>query len=164
MSNIRKNPAKGTKDKKEEYEILLKMFDSENEVSNIDSVEETKTIDEISKKWNMNEKILELFADNIERDQKLKEKYAIILIIILGIQLVALITIFVLKGCRVLVYSDSTFNLFITGGIAEVFVLVRVIVKYLFKDSLTNALNIILENNNKIRDNEKNKNNKNKEN
>lgn len=45
-------------------------------------------------------------------------------------------------------YSDTTFNIFITGGIAEIFVLVRIIVKYLFKDNLTNALNIILENNN----------------
>ena len=93
-----------------------------------------------------------------------KKKYAIILIVILAIQLLALITIFVLKGYGILIYSDSTFNLFITGGIAEVFVLVRVIVKYLFKDNLTNALNIILENNNKVKDNEKYKNNKSQKN
>lgn len=139
----KKNPARENKD----MSIILKMFDKNNEI--IDNEDNNRPIDEVSKKWTMNEKILDLFADNIERDQNLKEKYAIILIIILAIQLLALITIFILKGCNVLTYSDSTFNLFITGGIAEVFVLVRVIVKYLFKDNLTNALNIILENNNK---------------
>ncbi len=99
----------------------------------------------------MNDKIIALFADNISKDQTLKEKYAIILIIILSIQLLALIVIFILRGVDILKYSDSTFNIFVSGGIAEVFVLVRVIVKYLFKDNLTNSLNIILENNNKIK-------------
>ena len=146
-------PAKGTEENK--YQIVMKLFDKSAEVSKIEK-EPTKQIDELSKKWDMNDKILELFISNIEKDQKLKEKYAIILIIVLAIQLVALIVIFILKGCEVLKYSDSTFNLFITGGIAEVFVLVRLIVKYLFKDNLTNALNIILKNNNYI----KNKNHK----
>ena len=140
----KKIPARLTSDK----DYVITFFNKKNEI--IDEPNNNKPVDEISKKWSMNERILNLFSDNIERDQSLKEKYAIILIIILAIQLVALITIFILKGCNVLVYSDSTFNLFITGGIAEVFVLVRVIVKYLFKDNLTNALNIILENNNKI--------------
>lgn len=140
----KKNPARETSEK----DYLIAFFNKKNEI--LDEPNDNKPIDELSKKWSMNERILNLFSDNIERDQSLKEKYAIILIIILAIQLVALITIFILKGCNVLVYSDSTFNLFITGGIAEVFVLVRVIVKYLFKDNLTNALNIILENNNKI--------------
>lgn len=154
-------PAKGTKDKYEE--IIMKMFNPHNEVIEVDDKKE-RPVDEASRKWKMNDQILELFTDNIERDQDLKEKYAIILIIILAIQLLALITIFVLKGYGILVYSDSSFNLFITGGIAEVFVLVRVIVKYLFKDNLTNALNIILENNNKVKSNEKYENNKNQKN
>ena len=62
-----------------------------------------------------------------------------------------MIIIFVLKGCNVLDYSDSTFNLFITGGIAEVFTLIMVIVKYLFNDNLTEALKIILTNNNQVK-------------
>lgn len=112
----------------------------------------------------MNERVLELFANNIERDQNLKEKYAIILIIILAIQLSSLIAVFIAKGRGILVYSDSTFNIFITGGIAEVFILVRVIVKYLFKDNLTNALNIILKNNNQVKYKRSYKNKNNKEN
>lgn len=92
-----------------------------------------------------------MFIKNIGTDQDLRKKNAVILIVILSIELIALIFIFVLKGLNILNYSDSTFNLFITGGIAEVFLLVKVIVKYLFKDNLTNALNIILENNNPIK-------------
>lgn len=153
----KENPAEVTKDNK--YEIVMKMFNSRNEVLD-NGKEETKTIDEVSKKWNMNDKILNLFTNNIEKDQKLRQTYAKILIGILIVELLALITIFVLVGCEVLYYPDTTFNLFITGGIAEVFVLVRVIVKYLFKDNLTNALNIILENNNQVKyyKNNKNKN------
>lgn len=149
-----KNPAKETEDK---YDFVIDMFKNKKEITNISDNEDTKPIDEVSKKWNMNDRILELFSDTIERDQELKEKYAIILIIILCIQLIALITVFILKGCGLLSYSDSTFNIFISGGIAEVFILVRVIVKYLFKDNLTNALNTILENNNKIKQTKNNK-------
>lgn len=99
----------------------------------------------------MNDKIINIFVKNIDEDQKLRKRYATILIMILAIELIALIAIFMLKGLNILNYSDTTFNIFITGGIAEVFVLVRIIVKYLFKDNLTNALNIILENNNPSR-------------
>lgn len=119
-------------------------------------------LSEFENKWNMNNKIIELFANNIEKDQELKQKYSSILITILAIQLLALLIIFILKGVGVLSYSDSTFNIFVSGGIAEVFVLVRIIVKYLFKDNLTNALNIILENNNQIKRNKTNKNSKSK--
>ena len=114
----------------------------------VDNVEENKTIDEVSKKWNMNEKILEAFVCNIAEDQKLKQRYATILISVLIFQLIALITIFVLQGIGLLSYSDVSFNIFVTGGIAEVYVLVRVIVKYLFNDNLTDLLKIILRANN----------------
>lgn len=160
MINKEKYSAKGTEDNIDiTKQMILRMFNSKNEVTKVKEQENTKPIDELSKKWDMNDKIIELFAENMSKDQKLKERYAIILIIILAIQLIALIVIFILKGCNILNYSDSTFNIFISGGIAEVFILVRVIVKYLFKDNLTNSLNIILENNNRIKY-WKNKNNK----
>ena len=172
MSKKTNIPAKNTENAKEN---IKKIFDSKDKVSklNENTNENVRPINEINKKWDMNDKIVDLFTDNIYKDQKLRQKYAVILIRILSFELIALILIFVLKGLGILNYSDSTFNLFITGGIAEVFVLVRVIVKYLFKDNLTNALNIILENNNPIRrytDNKysknkiKTKNNNNKEN
>lgn len=152
MNNENKNPVKGTEDNIDiTKQLVIKMFNSKNEATKVKEQDNIKPIDEISKKWHMNDRIVELFAQNISKDQKLKEKYAIILIIILAIQLVALIVIFILKGCGILNYSDSSFNIFISGGIAEVFILVRVIVKYLFKDNLTNSLNIILKNNNQMK-------------
>ena len=59
-----------------------------------------------------------------------------------------LLTIFILQGAGILNYKDSTLNIFISGGIAEIYVLVRVIVKYLFKDNLTETLKIIISTNN----------------
>lgn len=140
-------PAKKTK------EDIKKIFDSKDKVSKVNEYDhkEIVPINEINKKWDMNDRIIDLFIKNIGTDQSLRQKYAVILIVILSIELSALILIFILKGLNILNYSDSSFNLFITGGIAEVFVLVRVIVKYLFKDNLTNALNIILRNNNPIK-------------
>lgn len=122
-----------------------------NKITNIKEepkLNKTQNVSELDNKWKMNNKIIELFVKNIEKDQKLRSIYAIILVVILGLELMALITIFILAGCKVLTYTDATFNLFITGGIAEVFVLVRLIVKYLFKDNLTEALKIIITTNN----------------
>ena len=137
----------------EAKENIKRIFDSKDKVTKINENKDEKIIpiNEINKKWDMNDRIVDLFIKNIVTDQNLRQKYAVILIIILSIELIALILIFILKGLNILNYSDSTFNLFITGGIAEVFVLVRVIVKYLFKDNLTKALKIILENNNPIK-------------
>lgn len=161
MSQKTNIPAKNTEKTKEN---IKKIFDSKDKVSklNENTNENVRPINEINKNWDMNDKIVDLFTDNIYKDQKLRQKYAVILIIILSLELIALIVIFILRGLNILNYSDSTFNLFITGGIAEVFVLVRVIVKYLFKDNLTNALNIILENNNPIKRYTNNKYSKNK--
>ena len=147
MSKNANIPAKNAK------EDIKKILDSKEKISRLDESknEQYRPINEINKKWDMNDRIIDLFTENIEKDQKLRQKYAVILMIILSIELLSLIVIFILKGLGILNYSDSTLNLFITGGIAEVFVLVRVIVKYLFKDNLTNALNIILENNNPIK-------------
>ena len=67
-----------------------------------------------------------------------------------------------MKGREVLNFSDSTFNIFISGGIAEIFVLVKTIVQYLFKDDLSELLKIILKANNyKFKDNNDSKNKKN---
>lgn len=142
-------------------ELIINMLNSKKDVTKVEEQDNTKAIDELSKKWNMNDKIIGLFAEGISKDQELRGKYAKILIGILIVQLLALFVVFVLRGCNVLNYSDSTLNIYISGGIAEVFVLVRVIVKYLFKDNLTSSLNIILENNNKIKYNSKWKNTKN---
>ena len=52
--------------------------------------------------------------------------------------------IFVCRGLNLLEFNDTTFNIFITATIAEVFSLVTIIVKYLFTDNLTKLLSNIL--------------------
>lgn len=152
---IKENPAVETDE--EFQKALLEKINSKKEISVPDNNQYSNDIDNV---WNMNNRIVKLFEDNISNDQKLKGKYAVILIVTLIVELIVLNMIFILNGCGVLKYADSTFNIFITAGIAEVFVLVRVIVKYLFKDNLTEALKIIIESNNKPK--YQNRNNKNK--
>lgn len=150
-----KNPAIETN---EEYKKeILKSFDNKPK-----EIEQKQYTNEFTNKWNMNNKIINLFENNIEQDQKMRNKYAIILMVILVLELVGLLIIFVLKGAGKLNYSDATFNLFITGGIAEVFVLVNIIVRYLFKDNLTETLKIIITSNNnrKVYKSKHNRNNK----
>lgn len=156
MNKIQDNPAELIK---QEYkEQLLRMFNAKNEISEKKKDEIIKPIDEATKKWNTNDRITNLFANKIEKDTELKGTYAKILIGILIFQLVVLNILFILKGCGVLKFSDTTFNIFITGGIAEIFVLVRTIVKYLFSDDLTELLKIILKANNyKFKDDKNNK-------
>lgn len=115
-----------------------------------------QNVDEVANKWVLNNKIMELFADKIKDDGELKGKYALALIIILIIQLLLLNIWFVLKGAGVLTFSDSTFNIFITGGLAEIFVLIRLIVKYLFNDNLTELLKLVIRMSN-LEKNKKNK-------
>lgn len=151
MSN--NNPAIGTKEIYKEE--ILKKIGGKPKV--LEAIEEQPK-NEFDQIWNMNNKIVGLFEKNIEKDQKMRNIYAIILLGILIAELIALVVIFILIGCDVLHYSELAMDLFITGGIAEVFVLVKVIVQYLFKDNLTNALNIILRNNNQVKyKNKKNK-------
>lgn len=149
----KKIPATNTNDSVKEQ--ILANWNKQKETTDENK---NKYSNEFTNKWNMNNRVVELFAKEIEKDQRLRIIYDVILIGILIVELIALIVIFILVGCNKLHYSDTTFNIFITGGIAEVFTLVTIIVKYLFKDNLTKALNIILENNNKIRYKNKNKN------
>ena len=151
-------------EKTNEDEYILevqKIFDKQKDLeSDLKTAEKVSTVDEASKKWNTNDRITNLFANKIENDIKLKGKYAVILIIILILQLVVLNILFVLKGCNVLKFSDTTFNIFVTGGMAEIFVLVKIIVSSLFNDDLTELLKIILKANNyKFKENNDNKSN-----
>lgn len=160
MNKLETNPANKMEDSIDKTkEIVIKMFNSKKEITDVKEQEETKPIDEATKKWNTNDRITNLFANKIEKDTELKGTYAKILIGILIFQLVILNILFILKGCGKLKFADSTFNIFITGGIAEIFVLVRTIVKYLFNDDLTELLKIILKANNyKFKENNENKN------
>lgn len=149
---------------------ILKIFNTNSskkkEINDFNNKERAEnTIDETSEKWNLNSKITNLFETKIESDTKLKRRYAMALIILLIITIVALNVWFVMKGLGILNFSNTTFNLFITGGLAEIFVLIKIIVKYLFDDNLTELLKLILDRNNqenKSKNNNFKKNNKNK--
>lgn len=147
-----------TETNEEIQKTVLEKINNKKEIINPNNTQYSNDIDNI---WNINNRIVKLYEDNIEKDREMRQIYAKILFGILIADLIALIIIFILVGCDVLNYSDFAFNLFITGGIAEVFVLVKIIIEYLFKDNLTGALNIILTNNNKFKNNYNKKNNKN---
>lgn len=141
---------------KQDLENISKMFNSKNQIQEINEQEDTKTIDEITKKWGMNDKLIQLFADKVEGEKGLKSKYAIILIATVIVQLALLNVWFALKGFGIIDFSDKTFNLFLTGGLLEVFALVRIIVKYLFSDNLSELLKILVRTNNNSSTNRKN--------
>lgn len=155
----RNRPAKNSTN---EVQIITKILNDKKSLKKVDSNEKNSDLNEASKKWGMNDKITELFSTKIQNDTELKSKYAKYLIIILIIQLATLNVIFLMKGFNWIKFSDSTFNLYITGGIAEIFLLVRIIVKYLFNDNLTDLLKIILRANNFSNNKDFNRNNQNK--
>lgn len=142
----KKNPAKGTE---ENLEFIMKLFENSKEIKEETNKEANKPVDELSNTWSLNAKVTELFETKINSDTKLKRRYAMALIILLIVMVIALNVWFVLKGIGILNFSDSTFNIFITGGLAEIFVLVKIIVTYLFNDNLTDLLKLILDRNNK---------------
>ena len=144
----------------EDFSDVLLQAKGDNVIKEVNSNEEnvhkeTEIESFIAKnKWQVYKNLVDLFKGRTENDNKLKKTYSLILVIILGIELVVMNVIFILKGANVLNFSDTTFNLFITATIAEVFTLVTIIVKYLFTDKLTDLLiNILSDDRN---DNKKN--------
>lgn len=147
-------------------ETMIRIFESLNDADKIKENSENipKSIDEVSRKWKLNDQVVDLFSDSINKDINLKEKYALVLVAMLGIQLVALDGIFIASGLGFLNFSDLSFNIFITGTLGEIFGLVVVIVKYLFKDNLSESLKIILRSTNFRQPSVKNDDNKNNKN
>lgn len=83
------------------------------------------------------------YISGIKSDNKLKVKYATILIVILCIQLIVINVIFILVGARVLNYSEFTINLYVSACVLEITALVTIIVKYLFSSKKENFDNIV---------------------
>lgn len=100
-------------------------------------------------KWQVYKDLVDVFKERTQNDNELKKKYSKILIGILILQLIVMNLIFILKGFSILNFADTTFNLFITATIAEVFTLVTIIVRYLFTDNLTELLKKLLSDENK---------------
>lgn len=151
------------KDDFKDFNNILLQAKDDTIIKEVDSNEENRHIETdlesfvAKNKWQLYKNLVDLFKDRTENDNNLKKTYSLILVIILGIQLIIMNVIFILKGANVLEFNDTTFNLFITATIAEIFTLVTIIVKYLFTDKLTNLLSDILgDDNNKNKRNNKN--------
>ena len=65
MIEEKNNPAKNE---------IERLFDSKTEIKQMKNQEETKPIDEITKRWGMNDKLIDLFADKIEVEKLLNLK------------------------------------------------------------------------------------------
>ena len=137
-------------DNSADRETMIQIFESLKDDDKIKENSENipKSIDEVSRKWKLNDQVVDLFSNSINKDIKLKEKYALVLVLMLGMQLIALDGVFIASGRGFLNFSDLSFNIFITGTLGEIFCLVVVIVKYLFKDNLSESLKIILKSTN----------------
>lgn len=137
-------------------ETLLKLEqDDSKEIEEVnESIERQKNgikLEEFvaQNKWQVYKDLVNVFKERTKNDNELKKKYSKILIEILILQLIAMNLIFILKGFSILNFADTTFNLFITATIAEVFTLVTIIVRYLFTDNLTELLKKLLSDENK---------------
>lgn len=107
----------------------------------------SEPFDETARRTEMDSQVINAFCEVIQKDTKLKFIYGAILIFLLGLQLIALNVVFILYGLNILKYSENIFQLFLVGTLGEIIALVTVIVKYLFKDNITKALDNILEKN-----------------
>ena len=133
--------------------VLLQLKEGEtNDIKEIKEIEDPDDAEidiesyTAKNKWHVYKEIANIFLDRSKNDSNIKEKYSMILIIILILQLFVMNVIFILRGANVLDFLDTTFNIFITATIAEVFALITIIVKYLFTDNLTKLLSNILTN------------------
>ena len=114
-----------------------------------DDIKETYSLEEASVRLDLDTKAINAFINEAKQNSELKKVYAIILLLIFILQLIAFNTIFILAGLNILAFTETTLNVFVTGGLIEVIALITIIVKYLFNDNITESLNNILKNNKK---------------
>lgn len=74
-----------------------------------------------------------LVNQDFKAETTLKKNYGYCLLAILAVQLIAMNVIFILDGAFVLHFSDVTLQIFMGGTLTEVFGLVLIVTKYLFK-------------------------------
>lgn len=133
----------------EDQDIINDMFSSVKAYEKAKSDENSLPFDESLKRFELDKQVVQLFTDNAKEDRELKKSYAFWLLKIFIAQLIAFNTIFIMVGFNFLKYSEKTFNVYVTGGIIEIISLVAIIVKYLFKDNITETLKNVLEKNKK---------------
>lgn len=120
------------------------------EVSN---EEDAQPFDEIQEELKTHKEVRNAFITNARTDTILKRVYGGVLLAMLTIQLIAINVIFILGGCEVLKYSDSTFDIFITGALIEVAIIVKIVVKYLFADNISDVFKNSMNHNHSLPNN-----------
>lgn len=128
-------------------EILKNLFSNNNKEYEERAI--SQSWDETEERFKIDKETIDTFLDNVKVDTFLKKVYAITLLIVLVLQLVSINVVFILTGRGILKYSDTAFNIFISGALIEVIALVMIVVKYLFHDNIGETLKNILEKNKK---------------
>ncbi len=129
-------------------DALNSIFGTLNKKNSVkEEFDKTLTFDEAKKRYELDSKVINTFIKNADEDRKLKHKYAMWLMRVFCIQLLVYNSVFILVGTGILHFESTTLNIFITGGVVEVIALIKIIVSYLFKDNVTEALKNVLEKN-----------------
>ncbi len=143
----KKKKAEKEKNDKSEEEDLKNIPEDLMKESQKDDKNKSIGVDEYVTKGKMDiyKQIFELYCKNSQGEIPLKKMFAKLLLILIIIQAVILDVIFILRGANVLKFEDTTFNIFISAGVAELFALITIIIKNLFSDNLVKLLNKIIE-------------------
>ncbi|MBI1917274.1 MAG: hypothetical protein HYS12_21450 [Planctomycetes bacterium] len=89
--------------------------------------------------------IVKAWKDQQAQDRKMRERYAIYLIVAMGVQALVVNVVFVLMGCGVLSFEAWTAKTFIMSVFAEIAAMVLIVVKYLFTPSSEKVLQFLDE-------------------
>jgi hypothetical protein len=94
--------------------------------------------------------IVRAWRDQQTQDRKMRDRYAIYLIVAMGIQALAVNVFFVLIGCGAIAFEAWTARTFIMSVFAEIAAMVLIVVKYLFTPSSEAVLRFLAEQKEKI--------------
>lgn len=129
-----------------------KKLDENETTDEYKSGNDSFSLDEVEEYLKAKSQVREAFSNNAKTDRTLKIIYGSCLLGILLLQLIAVNVIFILGGLEILKYSSTTFNVFITGSLIEVAVIVRIVVKYLFTDNISKAFNNMMSRDSHIKE------------
>jgi hypothetical protein len=88
-------------------------------------------------------KVLGEWKNQQVQDRALRDRYARYLIWLMAFQILCINVIYLLMGCRVLVYDPWASSSFTMGVFVELTALVLVVVKYLFQSSSDKILDLV---------------------
>ena len=132
----------------ENYKIQLsriyQQLDQNKKITN-SSIQKSEALDEARERLKYDGKVIQAFTQTTREDRDLKKNYAILLIGTFIFQLIVFDVFFFLCGLHILKFSDATLNIYITGGIIEIVLLIKIIVSDLFKDNITDPLKTVIK-------------------